>query len=418
MHYPFRIGIVVTAFVGVLVSLTGCDSIWGSKSDDTTQEIFEAGRTPPSLLDEVNYVPLFPFFDRSGDGAFLESPHDVYVGYDSFIYVVDDRGLHILDRSGRPANFVAIPGGGSSVIQDRKLNVYVTARRDTLVNNRTWNLPVVLKYADITTGNPQITSIIWHPFDDDTRKFQLPDPLDTDEQVSFTGVAILYNNNIFVSRTGPLNEPGSLVFPHNAILEFNEEGINTQAVPLNPARESLRSAIGPSSVMTFVQPPQRESFNPVKHFAIAQTPPDGSPLRFSVLSILAVETPDGIVYRPDSDKLSITTDTTRGSGFLYEEFKFDNPADITFAGDNTQYWFVIDSAKDSLFVFTANGVEGVAPPAGSTSRTPVVVSFGGSGDGSTQFSSPGGVAYSNRIVYVADTGNNRISRFRLNTDFE
>jgi hypothetical protein len=71
-----------------------------------------------------------------------------------------------------------------------------------------------------------------------------------------------------------------------------------------------------------------------------------------------------------------------------------------------------------LFVFTSGGVEGVAPPAGARSTKPVVVSFGGTGSGSRQFNSPEGVAYGDRIVYVADTGNNRISRFRLNTDFE
>ena len=47
-----------------------------------------------------------------------------------------------------------------------------------------------------------------------------------------------------------------------------------------------------------------------------------------------------------------------------------------------------------------------------------IVSFGGTGDGALQFRNPQGVSYFRRIVYVADTGNNRISRFRLNTDFE
>ena len=49
---------------------------------------------------------------------------------------------------------------------------------------------------------------------------------------------------------------------------------------------------------------------------------------------------------------------------------------------------------------------------------PVVVSFGGTGDSAKEFNRPNGVAYFDKIVYVADTGNNRISRFRLNTDFE
>jgi hypothetical protein len=60
----------------------------------------------------------------------------------------------------------------------------------------------------------------------------------------------------------------------------------------------------------------------------------------------------------------------------------------------------------------------VAAPPGASSTRPIPVSFGGTGDGALQFDNPQGVAYFDRIVYVADTGNNRISRFRLNTDFE
>lgn len=77
-----------------------------------------------------------------------------------------------------------------------------------------------------------------------------------------------------------------------------------------------------------------------------------------------------------------------------------------------------DRGKDSLFVFTSGGVEGVQPPAGIRSTIPIRVSFGGTGDGAMQFDRPEGVAYFQRLVYVADRGNNRISRFRLNTDFE
>ena len=396
----------------------GCDAIFGTKSDSTTEEIFEAGRQEPGLFNEVEYVALFPFFSLSGDGQPLMEPTDVYFGYDEFLYVTDSRGLHVLDRAGRPANFLPIEGGATSVIQDRRLNVYVTARRDTFINARTWSLPVVIRYADVTIGSPRVDLIIWHPFDDDSRKFNLPDPRDTDEAVEFTGVGVLFNNDIYVSRRGPVNNRQSVIIPHNTVLEFNFAGTNTQALPLDPNREGLRSAINPVDVMTFVHPPQNDFFPSSKHLAIAQSAPVSGSVRFGVLSLLATVTPDGIVYEPDSRRVGVTADTARGDGFLYEEFKFEQPSDITLAGDNTQYWFVVDSAKDSLFVFTANGVEGVAPPPGARSSKPVVVSFGGSGSGALQFDGPQGVAYGDRIVYVADTGNNRISRFRLNTDFE
>lgn len=422
-HYGF----IISLFV-LLVTLTGCDDLFGSKQDDTTDEIFDAGRIEPGLVSEVEYVPLSPFFTLSGDASQLQAPQDVYVGFDQLLYAVDARGLHVYDLAGRPALFLEIPGGGTSVIQDRRFDVYVTARRDTMLNGRNWNLPVIIHYTGITTGNPSVKNVIWHPFDDDSRKFNRPDPISTDEEVEFTGVAVLRDNSIYVSRRGPINDRTSVILPHNTILSFTPEGINLGAIlALNPTRASLRSAINPADVLTFVHPPQRSSFSAEQHFILAQSAsvdgdpqniPAGEELAFSVLSILAVQTNDGIDYRPDTQRLQSAFNPNRGAGFLYEEFKFLNPSDLAFAADGTNYLYVLDSGKDSLFVFTSAGVEGVAPPPGSQSTIPVPVSFGGTGDGALQFDNPNGVAYYDQIVYVADSGNNRISRFKLNTDFE
>ena len=231
-------------------------------------------------------------------------------------------------------------------------------------------------------------------------------------------MAVLPTNSIYVTRTGPNNSTTSILSPHNAVLEFNTQGINVQRVPLNPTQANLRSAVSPSDIVTAVQPPQRESFPADKRFLIAQAPQDGTRLQFAVLSVLAVVTPDGIDYRPDTAKLQVASLPDRGDRFLYDTFRFDRPSGLALAGDATGYIFVTDSAKDSLFIFTSSGIEGVAPPPGARSTIPVIVSFGGTGDGAREFNAPEAVAYANQIVYVADTGNNRISRFRLNTDFE
>ena len=426
MHRNWR----YIAFALILAGpiLAGCEDLLGSKQNDTTDKIFDAGRIEPGLVSEVEYIPLSPFFTLGGDLSLLDAPQDVYVGFDELIYVVDARGLHVFDLAGRPALFLEIAGGGTSVIQDRRLDVYVTARRDTMLNGRNWNLPVIFHYTGITTGSPRLKNVIWHPFDDDSRKFNRPDPISTDEEVDFTGVAVLRNNTIYVSRRGPINDRTSVILPHNTILTFNPEGVNLGAIlALNPNRASLRSAINPTDVLTFVHPPQRSSFQAEQHFIIAQSAsPSGDPatvsrenaLTFSVLSIRAVETNDGIEYRPDTQRLQSAFNPNAGQGFLYDEFKFLNPSDLALAADGTNYLYVLDSAKDSLFVFTAAGIEGVAPPPGSQTTTPVPVSFGGTGDGALNFNNPNGVAYFDQIVYVADTGNNRISRFKLNTDFE
>jgi hypothetical protein len=413
----------------LLLFVGGCDSLVGSKQDETTREIFDAGRSDPTLLNEVEYVPLFPFYETGADGLPLEEPKDVYAGFDEFLYVVDERGLHVFDLSGRPATFVPITGGATSVIQDRRLRVYVTARRDTLLNGQTWNLPVVMRFDDVTTGATTLGDIIWHPFDDDSRKFNAPDPISTDEEVSFTGVGVLYDNHIYVSRRGPVNPRGTFILPHNTVMEFDDEGVNVQSiVTLHPTRESLRSALFPTDVASFVQPPQRSFYPQERHFLLLQSssPNDvlagmeapAVSLRYSVLSIRAVETSDGLVFQPDTDKLRIASDPDRGDAFLYDEFRFSNPTDITVAADGSNFMFVTDGGSDSLYVFTGQGVEGVTPPPGSNSLKPVIVSFGGTGDGAMQFRRPQGVATFQRIVYVADSGNNRISRYRLNTDFE
>lgn len=397
--------------------LAGCDGLFGSKTDLTTDEIFDEARIDPTLFQEVEYVPLFPFFSNGGDGSPLENPTDVYIGFDQFIYVTDARGLHVLDLAGRPANFIPIDGGATNVVQDRRFDVYVTARRDTTLSNRTWRLPVVMKYTGITTGNPRIAHILWHPFDDETRFFNRPNPVDTDEEAEFTGVGILANNSILVSRRGPVNDPTSVILPHNSVLEFNALGEPLSQILLSPTIPSLRSAVSPVDLITYVHPPQRQTYAPDKHFVIAQAP-DTGPLQFSVLSIRAVQTPDGLEYRPDTDMVQSAANPELGERFLYDEFRFERPGGLAYAADGTNYFFVTDTGKDSLFVFTSRGIEGVAPPPGARTTQPVRVSFGGTGSGAMQFQDPLGVAYFRRIVYVADHGNNRIARYRLNTDFE
>ena len=77
---------------------------------------------------------------------------------------------------------------------------------------------------------------------------------------------------------------------------------------------------------------------------------------------------------------------------------------------------MIDAEKDSLYQFTANGLEGVEPPPASGQTKFIKTSFGGTGIGAAQFNEPAAVAYNNRILYVADNGNSRLLRFKLTLD--
>src|SRR5690554_2494439 len=130
----------LTAVLAGLLILSGCDAILGSKDDPTTREIFDEGENDPTLFDEVAYVPLAPFFTQAGDGGSLMSPTAVTIGYDEFLYVTDSRGLHVLDRSGLGVNHIGQAAGqpirdAGCVSQDRLFDLYVCARRDTLITD-------------------------------------------------------------------------------------------------------------------------------------------------------------------------------------------------------------------------------------------------------------------------------------------
>ena len=423
---------VPLCLVFLSIGLSGCGDVFGSKDDATTADIFEQGRIDPlDAEDVVGYAAITPFWDG------FDAPTDVTVGFDELVYVTDAVGLHVLDRAGRRSQTIPLDQA-SNVVQDRRFNLYVTARRDTIVAeldpNLTWNLPVVYKIQQANgSGEVHIADIIWHPFDDGTRvsstaqrsRLRKNSPF-SDELVSFTGVTILSDHSVYVARTGPRNQTNTIDAPDNTILEYAvRRGTDGEYLDdmrfirvmraLNPTTPSLLSSIGVSSIQSFVGPPQRELMTETRSFVLAQADTNVN-IPFRVLIVNIVETPDGQVFQPF--RAGLQTDTTDANGFLYELFKFKRPTDVGFAADGTNYIFVTDAGTDSLYLFQNNGFEGVNPPAGSNAIKPIIVSFGGTGSGAKQFRSPMGVAHFRDVVYVADMGNNRIARYKLTTDFE
>lgn len=411
--------------------LSGCDQIFGTKGDTVTDEIFVEGRQDPrTILDEVGYAALLPFWDQ------FDRPTDVMVGFDELVYVTDAAGLHILDRAGRPFRTIPLQGAVTAV-QDRLLNVYVSARIDTIVEavdpTLTWNLPAIFKFQNPGSGSNVVLDTLIMPFDDGSlpitaSQHRRLDPArdDNAEKIEITGLGILADNTLYAARRGLRNITGQPAAPDNTVLLFvpvrDAQGEPTgkmrnvtQIRALNPNSPSLISGIGIGDLSTFVGPPQRENMTDDQGFIITQADTSRD-IPFRVLWVDAEMTPDGLAYRPRS--VMLAQDTSRADRFLYEEGRFLNPSGIAYSADARGHIFVTDASRDSLYLFQSNGQEGVVPPAGSLERKAINVSFGGRGSGPRQFNEPGGVAYFRRVVYVADTGNNRIARYKLNIDFE
>lgn len=409
-----------------------CDSIFNSKSNEDTDEIFAEGRIDPTLESEEGYALVQPVWTD------FDAPTDVHVGFDEFVYVTDANGLHILDLADLSPRLSIDLNGANAITQDRLLNVYVSARIDTVIEsinpNITWNLPAIFKIKNLNGAGPitYVDTLIF-PFDDASLSTSAAQNARLNrnsninyELVQVTGLAVLGDNTLYVTRRGPNNETTQVGAPDNTVLEFQrvmENGVTTnkmrnvrQIRTLNPNIPSLRSGIGMSAIASFVAPPQRDTFTDDRSFLIAQAD-QSTNIDFRVLWINAVETVDGLVFQQNASLLS--QDTTQADGFLYEPNKFIQPADIAYSGDDNSFIFVVDAAQHRLFQFQSNGQEGVPPPAGAVDQSrQVLVSFGKLGNGPKEFNQPSGVAYFDRIVYVADKGNNRIVRYKLTSDFE
>lgn len=396
--------------MGLFPFLSSCDFLFGSKEDETVDEIFEQGAIDPDLYpDQVGYVPLLPYWQA------IPNPVDVYVGYDEMVYVVDDNGLEVFDQKGARQRTIPVLEA-TDVIQDRRLHTYVAGKVDKIIDGISYRLPAVYHLVNTASaGGVVVIDTLIHPFCDASRNNTAFRGAG-DEAVAFTGLATLSDNTLYISRSGPLNNLSAVARPDNAILIYNPDGINTgYAVGLNPVTSSLKSVLNVSSIAGFAAPPQSTNgISTLRDFLLLQTDPGA---QYKALWIVEQADPDaGVIYTENASLLNF--DTSKAEKFLYLPNRFVTPEDVCIAPDFSGYIFIVDSGTDSVYQFTRKGFEGVNPPPTSTDLKQVMASFGGMGSGPFQFIDPAGVCYFEEIVFVADKGNNRICRFKLSTDLE
>lgn len=407
----------------VIMAFLGSCKLFGDKNNSTVDDIFKQGSIDPNLVpNSVSYVPLYPFINN------VRNPLDVFVGYDDLIYIVtdndenniDDNEVLVFDQKAALVFRLNIPGA-TDITQDRRLHTYVAGRFYTDASKST-NLAAVYNIELMAAGTPKFNDTLKHFACDESRtntSFRGAD----DVAVRFTGLATLWDNTLYVARTGPRNDISSIARPDNGVLVFNADGVNIGfSTNLNPNQSSLKSSVGISGLATLAGPPQRLSGISTSRNFFITLDDQNTPLEYRALSIVATDDPDqGMVYGENTAFLNF--DVTKADRFMYESFRFKKPEDVYVAPDASGYIFVTDSEKDSLYIFTNQGFEGVNPPANSTYKKQIIVSFGGTGkdgNGSGPFNliNPTGVCYYNKNVFVCDKGNNRVCRYRLNTDLQ
>lgn len=319
-------------------------------------------------INDTVYVKLSP------DWEGFNKPLDIHIGREPFVYIADSENDRVvmLNLAGQYLGEASIPHP-TKIIQDYKLNLIVCGQMFDENSGNTYS--AVYKLNLFEAGHQIAEARIDTILPKSAFDFLRPDR-------EFTSAAVFAGNSYYVGRKGPVNS--NPVDPDNAILSFIVKKIdqNTEKDTLirkvagfEPLGTGLLSANEISSMT---------SFNENTLDMIISLTGENS---FKVQWLSYIETSDFTGYR--NKLLEFASD------MMLPE-RFEKPMDVT--TDPSDNIFVVDAAKDSLLKFNAFGEE--------------MESFGGP----EIFNTPSGVAYFNKVLYIADTNNNRILRFILSTD--
>lgn len=331
---------------------------------------------------DTTYIPVLPVWTTAGEVPF-NHPQDVHVGFDGYIYVADAGNNRVvkLDKAGK---FVAQYEGlksPRSVSQDQLLRVLATGGNTVYVKLKEKQAFDSL-YAGLDIYD---TTIILRP---DTLIDTVIIPPDT----IIVDTTIGLFDTTYIVDTIPTNYEAIAPDPRLVsgyslylVCDYTRDQI-TRFIYFPPKELYDLGAIIPSGFVL-----SRTRF-PTGIFTYL----NGDKWRIlfcQALEYYSVQLLDGddlTPLIPDKDKPVIYRQGTFG---VAEDAVVDEYENI----------FVVDSKKNQVHKFSRNGVR--------------ILSFGRKGVGEKEFKNPKGIAYANKIVYVADTGNNRILRFMLSTDF-
>ncbi len=344
--------------------------VWlSSCSEKTDLSQFPITSGGGTVVTETTYVQQSPVWTQ------FNKPEDILLGREPLIYVCDTKNNRVVQMDLSGGEIGSIPVfNPRAIAQDYNFDLLVIADTTSLIFPDTLSILYRIKLVPVggvisnATLQPLMRSDYATPLSSRRRKF--------------TDVGVYSDNSYIITRRGPENT--SSLDPDNALLKVS--GINsvnsvTVLGGFQPTGNGIYSIDKMSAITTFNNGPT--------DFIITRNTTE---FGFKV---------EWFVY--DNLKGTYEPRFLPGDNVDLLNYQLGTPEGITL--DPSNNIFVVDNTRDSLYKFTSLGVY---------KRE----SFGGTGDGVNQLRNPMGVSFFNKVLYIADTGNNRIVRYKLSTDLQ
>ena len=346
---------------------------------------------------DTNYIQIQPAWE----GSYISNLKDIKIGFDDFLYLAEPNSNRVvmLNLAGTTLGYSQYIKRPVAIAEDRRFNLIVACEFDTTISANTVTVAALAKiglfnHSDSIWAAP--IQIVYH----ETLQHSITrDPV-TGNLISgrqYTGVAVLPDNSYYVTRSGTNN--ASSLDPDNMVLHFSKDDMAYSSEYIDLVPSLLPSGTGfvainqVSNITTF---PTRQYGT---DFILTQVDPTNA---FKVKWI--TYNPGSELFAPSWDSKFVLDPTKYSSGKLPDILSgiFVTPEAVMV--DDRSNIYVIDSSLDSLMKFDLTGKL-------------LHESFGPSKSGNALLH-PSGITYFNKIVYISDTGHNRILRYELSTDLK
>ncbi len=337
---------------------------------------------PSAVTTDTTYVPITPEW-TTANGIPFNQPQDVHVGFDGFVYIADTGNDRIVkfDQAG---NFITEYAGikrPQSISQDQLLQLIATGGNTIYIRlNKNSNFDSLYSGRDIYDS-----TVIVRPDTVIDTTIISPDSMVIDTLTGLLDTTYWVDTiptNFKAIAPDPRAASGYAIYfvcdyTRSQILRFifyqpNELYFMGEMIPTG---YDLAETWLPTGLCTYL------SGNRFRFLFCQQ-------LYYYSVQLLDGDNLTPLIPRTDSSK-------------IYWQETFGLAEDV--AIDEFENILVVDSKENNVHKLSRNGVP--------------IITFGKEGTGDNESQNPKGIAYANKILYVADTGNNRILRFMLSKDF-